>query len=127
MLSAAALGMAAYGVYSIGLGLCGMLGCVSLEVWADLGLIGLGLLLLLAAAFVRVRFPGGLPLAASAMLGLQALALHNDLHFFGRTVVAFQVARGVMAGALLLLAIAGSKTDREPPPPSAPARHMTRP
>jgi len=109
MLTAAALGMLAYGLYSAGLGLAGLLGLVALEVWANLGLIVLGLLLALAAAFVRVRLPGGLALALSAMLGLQALALHNDLHFYGATTVPPQALRGACAALLLVLAYAGGR------------------
>jgi len=109
MLTAAALGMLAYGLYSAGLGLAGLLGFVALEVWANLGLIVSGLLLALAAAFVRVRLPGGLALALSAMLGLQALALHNDLHFYGATTVPPQALRGASAALLLVLAYAGGR------------------
>lgn len=109
MLTAATLGMLAYGLYSAGLGLAGLLGFVALEVWANLGLIVSGLLLALAAAFVRVRLPGGLALALSAMLGLQALALHNDLHFYGATTVPPQALRGACAALLLVLAYAGGR------------------
>jgi hypothetical protein len=107
MLTAATLGMAGYGAYSAGLGLVGFMGLVPLEFWANLGLVGLGLLLMLSAAFVRVRMPGGMALALSAMLGLQSLALHNDLHFFGRTVPFFQIARGALAALLVVLAWRG--------------------
>ena len=113
MLTASALGMAGYGVYSAGLGMAGLAGFVRLEVWANLGLIGLGLLLMLSAAFVRVRMPGGLALALSAMLGLQALALHNDVHFFGRAVLALQIARGAFAALLVALAAWGGRTAPE--------------
>ena len=109
MLTAATLGMLAYGLYSAGLGLAGLLGFVALEVWANLGLIVSGLLLALAAAFVRVRLPGGLALALSAILGLQALALHNDLHFYGATTVPPQALRGASAALLLVLAYAGGR------------------
>lgn len=112
MLTASALGMLAYGLYSAGLGVAGLLGAVRLEVWANLGLIGFGLLLMLAAAFVRVRLPGGLALALSALLALQALALHNDLHFFGRTVPLFQLARGTLALVLVGLAVLGARAAR---------------
>jgi len=101
--------MLAYGLYSAGLGLAGLLGAVRLEVWANLGLIGFGLLLMLSAAFVRVRLPGGLALALSALLALQALALHNDLHFFGRVVPLFQIARGTSAAVLVALAVLGAR------------------
>jgi hypothetical protein len=112
MLTAATLGMLGYGLYSAGLGLAGLLGFVVLEAWADLGLIVLGLLLTLSAAFVRVRLPGGLALALSAMLGLQALALHNDLHFFGAARPDIQALRGAFAALLAILAYAGGRRAR---------------
>jgi hypothetical protein len=108
MLTAGALGMLGYGLYSAGLGLAGLLGLVVLDVWADLVLVLLGLLLALSAALVRVRFPGGLALALSAMLSLQALALHNDLHFYGRIVPLLQALRGAYVVLLLVLAYVGS-------------------
>jgi hypothetical protein len=116
MLTAAALGMVGYGFYSAGLGLAGLLGFVPLEVWANLGLIVLGLLLMLSAAFVRVKMPGGLALALSALLGLQALALHNDLHFFGATMPVMQVARGAFAALLAVLAYRGGRQPGDPGP-----------
>jgi hypothetical protein len=108
MLTAAALGMAGYGFYSAGLGLAGLLGFVALEVWANLALVAFGLLLALSAAFVRVRMPGGLALAMSAMLSLQGLALHNDLHFFRGMMPVMQIARGAFAAGLVILALAGA-------------------
>jgi len=114
MPTAAALGMAGYGLYSAGLGLAGLLGFLPLEVWANLGLVGFGLLLLLSAAFVRVRLPGGLALAISAMLSLQALALHNDLHFFGRTLPVMQAARAAFASLLVALAYWGARQAERP-------------
>ena len=116
MLTAAALGILGYGLYSAGLGLAGLLGFVALEAWANLGLVALGLLLMLSAAFVRVRIPGGLALALSAMLSLQALALHNDLHFFGRMMPVMQALRGAFAAILLALAYFGGRlADTEDP------------
>src|ERR1035437_9470513 len=82
MLTAATLGLAAYGVYSASLGAVDFFRSPGLDWWADVALIVLGLLLLLAAAFVRVRLPGGLALALGALLALQALSLHNDMHFY---------------------------------------------
>ncbi len=107
LLSAACLGMAGYAVYSIGAGLFDLLIGHHLELLPNLGLVGLGLLLLVGAAFVRVLFPGGLALALGAMLGLQALALHNDAHWYGRIVLLPQVGRGLFAGALALVAFVG--------------------
>ncbi len=108
MLSVAVLGMAIYGVYSAGLGLVDLFGVYGLDWWADLALVGLGLVLMLSAAFVRVFIPGGLALAAGALLGLQALSFHNDVHFYGRVLILPQVVRGVIAGGLLIMAQAGT-------------------
>jgi len=112
MLSLASLGMAVYGLYSAGLGVADLFGVVGLDWWADLTLVGLGLLLMLASAFVRVLMPGGLALAASAVLGLQALSLHNDFHFYGAILGAPQVARGMLGGGLLVMAYAGARASR---------------
>lgn len=116
MLTAATLGMVGYGLYSAGLGLAGLLGFGVLEPWADLGLVVLGLLLALSAAFVRVRLPGGLALALSAMLSLQGLALHNDLHFFGVTRPDMQALRGAFAALLMILAYQGGRRAAAGPP-----------
>jgi hypothetical protein len=68
----------------------------------ELGLIFFGMLLVLAAAFVRVRLPGGVAFAIGAMLGLQALAVHAAVHL--GTGIAPQIVRGAIA--LLLVTIA---------------------
>ena len=109
MLSLAVLGMAVYGLYSTGLGVTDLFDVFGLDWWADLMLIGLGLLLILASAFVRVLIPGGLALAASALLGLQALSLHNDVHFYGAILVLPQVVRGLLGAGLLAMAFAGAR------------------
>jgi hypothetical protein len=74
-----------------------------LELWAELGLMAFGALLALAAAFVRVRLPGGLAFAIGAMLGLQALAVHDAVHLGGG--VAPQMVRGAIAIVLVALAL----------------------
>jgi|WetSurMetagenome_2_1015567.scaffolds.fasta_scaffold272452_1 hypothetical protein len=109
MLSVAVLGFAIYGVYSTGLGLVDLFGVYGLDWWADLGLVALGLVLTLSAAFVRVLIPGGLALAAGALLALQALSFHNDVHFYGRLLILPQVVRGVVAAGLLALAYEGAR------------------
>ncbi len=111
MLTAATLGLAAYGIYSAGLGAFDLFRSPGLDWWADLALIALGLLVLLSSAFVRVRMPGGLALALSGLLALQGLSLHNDLHFYGDILVAPQVMRAVMAGGLAALAYAGGRLE----------------
>jgi hypothetical protein len=109
LLSAACLGMAGYAAYSIGEGLFDLFVGHHLEILANLGLVALGLVLLLGAALVRVLVPGGLALALGAMLGLQALALHNDAHWYGGIVLVRQLARGLVAGGLALAAFVGGK------------------
>ncbi len=112
MLSAATLGLAAYGLYSAGLGLFDAFRSPGLDWWADAALVVLGLLLLMAAVLVRLRIPGGLALSVSGLSALQALALHNDMHFYGDILVAPQVVRGVIAAGLAALAFAGTRLAR---------------
>ena len=106
MLTIASLGMVAYGVYSVGWALVDLVRGARLELWAELGLIAFGGLLTLAAAFVRVRLPGGLAFAIGAMLGLQALAVHDAVHLGGG--IAPQIARGSIAIVLVAMALSGS-------------------
>jgi hypothetical protein len=102
VLTIAALGMFVYGLYSVGWAVVDLFGGAQLELWAELGLMFFGVLLVLAAAFVRVRLPGGLAFAIGAMLGLQALAVHDAAHL--GTGIAPQIARGAIT--LVLVAIA---------------------
>jgi hypothetical protein len=103
MLTAAALGMLVYGVYSIGWVVADLLSGARLELWAELGLMVFGVLLVLAAAFVRVRLPGGLAFAIGALLGLQALGVHSAAHF--RTGAAPEIVRGAIALVLVAMAL----------------------
>lgn len=91
-----------YGVYSIGWALADLIRGAGIELWAELGAIGFGLLLALSAAFVRVRLPGGLALAIGAMLGLQALAVHAAAHLASGLVP--QVVRALLGLSLVGLA-----------------------
>jgi len=84
-------------------------GVYGLDWWADAALLALGLVLVLGAAFVRLLIPGAFALAAGALLGLQALSLHNDTHFYGRVLVFPQVVRGVVAAVLLAMAYEGTR------------------
>ncbi len=102
----ASLGMFAYGVYSVGWAAADLIRGARLELWAELGLVVFGALLVLAAAFVRVRLPGGLAFAIGALLGLQALAVHDAVHL--QTGVTPQIIRAVVAITLALVALAGS-------------------
>ena len=112
MLTAATLGMAGYGVYSIAAALVDLLFTSRMEVVADLALAAFGLLLVLAAAFVRVLIPGGLALAVGALLGLQALSVHSDVHLGGTLAVAPQLVRGGLAVLLVGLACLGTRAAR---------------
>ena len=114
MLTAATLGMFGYGSYSVVWAVVDLVRGAQLELWAELGLIVFGLLLVLSAALVRVGIPGGLAASIGAMLGLQALAVHDAVHLGGG--VAPQIVRAVVAAALVAFAWVGS---REPGRPAA--------
>lgn len=107
MLTLATLGMFGYGTYSVAWAVVDLFRGPQLELWAELGLIAFGLLLVLSAALVRVRIPGGLAAAIGAMLGLQALAVHDAVHL--GSGLAPQVARGVFAAVLVALAWFGAE------------------
>jgi hypothetical protein len=109
MLTASTIGFAAYGAYAAIAGLVDLIGPSRLEVWIDVLGVAFGALLVLAAAFVRVGIPGGLALAIGAMFGLQALALHDASHLYGAVALAPQIARGILAGTLALLAWLGGR------------------
>jgi hypothetical protein len=109
MLTAAALGMFSYGMYSAGSAVVNLFQGAHLELWAELGSIVFGALLVLAAAFVRVRLPGGLAFAIGAMLGLQALAVHAAGHLGGG--IEAQLARASIAIVLVAL-VAGHNVQR---------------
>lgn len=109
MLTLASLGLAGYGLYAIIVGIVDLVGRSTLEVWANLASILLGIALVLAAAFVRVSMPGGLALALAGVLGLQSLALHNAAHLYGGVAPLPQIMRAVFAGLLILLAYLGSE------------------
>ena len=113
MLTIASLGMFSYGIYSAGWAAADLLRGARLELWAELGLIAFGALLALASAFVRVRLPGGLAFAIGAILGLQALAVHNAVHLGGG--VAPQVVRGSIAVVLVAMALSDARPSPAPP------------
>jgi hypothetical protein len=98
--------MFGYATYSIAWAVVDLLQGARLELWAELALIGFGLLLALSAAFVRVRLPGALAFALGSLLGLQALAVHSAAHL--GTGVFPQIARAVVAVTLLALAYGGT-------------------
>ncbi len=114
MLPFASLGMAFYGIWSAAGAAADLVGARALEFWADAATFLFGVILLLAAALVRVRLPGGLALAIGALLGLQALALHRAAHLDGAVYLFPQLGRAAFAATLVLLAFLGSR--RQPPP-----------
>ena len=113
MLTVATLGIFAYGAYSAAWAVVDVIGGARLEMWAELGLILFGLLLALSAAFVRVRLPGGLAFAVGAMLGLQALAVHNAVHL--ETGLSPQIGRAILSATLVALAAASGRPDHAGP------------
>jgi hypothetical protein len=105
VLTIATLGMFGYGTYSAAWAVVDVIQGARLELWAELLILLFGLLLVLAAAFVRVRLPGGLAVAIGAMLALQALAVHTAAHLDSGMVP--QIGRAVLAFFLVGSAVAG--------------------
>lgn len=112
MLSLATLGMFGYGTFSLVWAVVDLLRGAQLELWAELGLIAFGLLLVLSAALVRVRIPGGLAAGISAMLGLQALAVHDAVHLGGG--ITPQIVRAAFGAALVAVAWFGAEKASAP-------------
>ncbi len=108
-MTAATLGMAIYGAYSVVWGVIDLFLRSRVELWANFAVIVFGVILVLAAAFVRVLIPGGLALAIGALLGLQALSIHWDVHPAGRVVLGLQVVRGAFALLMVGLALEGGR------------------
>jgi hypothetical protein len=107
MLTLSALGMFAYGAYSIGWAIHDLARGAQLEVWAELGLMAFGALLAFSALLVRLRVPGGVNVAVGALLGLQALAVHNAAHL--EAGLAPQMGRATLAVVLVALAVVGRR------------------
>jgi len=93
----------------MGLGAYDALFAHRLDLWAGILLVVVGAPLAASSVLVRLVVPGGLALAVGAMLSLQALAIHNDLHWYGRVVVVPQLARGAFAITLAALSLAGGR------------------
>lgn len=117
MLSIATLGMFSYGTYSIVWALVDVVRGARLELWADVALVLFGALLVVSAAFVRVRLPGGLALAIGAMLGLQALAVQSALQL--GSGLAPQIGRGLLGLLLVGLTLGDGDNRRVDGGPSA--------
>ena len=111
MLTAATLGMTCYGLYSLGTGLLDLFGASQLGPLANVGLIILGAMLVLAGLLVRVGLPGSLALALAALFGLQSLALHNAGHLYGQIAPEPQIARALFGLVLVALAYFGRSSD----------------
>ncbi len=111
MLTAATLGMTCYGLYSLVMGLLDLFGASRLEVLANVGLILLGAMLVLAGLLVRVGLPGSLALALAALFGLQSLSLHNAGHLYGQIAPEPQAARALFGAVLVALAYFGRSDD----------------
>ena len=76
----------------------------------SLAVIAFGLLLLLGSVIARVRIPGGLPIVAAALLGLQALDVHNASHL--GTPLPWQWARALVSALLMAAAFYGGLPHR---------------
>lgn len=113
MLKLATLGMSLYATYSIGWAANDLFQGAQLETWADAGMIGFGALLAFAVVLVRARIPGGLAFAVAALLGLQALDVHNAAHL--DTSLGLQVARAAYGCAIVATVVIGGLRGREDP------------
>ncbi|HIN53249.1 MAG TPA: hypothetical protein EYM79_02970 [Planctomycetes bacterium] len=111
MLRTAALGMFLYGGYCVVDGLIDFVFAEKLEWWANLWGLFSGILLAFGAIFTRISFPGGLALAISGLLGLQAISLHNEIHLYGQLSQTQQLSRIALAALLLTLGHYGWNPD----------------
>lgn len=111
MLTVASLGMTCYGLYSLGTGLADLVGASRLDLLANVGLMLLGAMLVLAGLLIRIGLPGSLALALAALFGLQSLALHNAGHLYGQIAPEPQVARALFGAVLVALAYFGRNDD----------------
>ncbi|MBI4476550.1 MAG: hypothetical protein HY654_05210 [Acidobacteria bacterium] len=108
-MSLAAVGMSGYGLYAAGRGTFDLVVLHDFEIIVGIAMAVFGLVLIVAAALVRVVMPGGLALAIGAMLALQALAIHNAQHLYGDVAILPQLALGSAAALLVALSAYGSR------------------
>lgn len=101
--------MSGYGLVAAARGVFDLVALHDFEIIIGLALVVFGLMLIVAAALVRVVIPGGLALAIGAMLGLQALAIHHAVHLHGDAAILPQAMLGSAAAALVALAAYGSR------------------
>lgn len=99
VLALSALGLWMTALYAAAWSVVDLVHGGSLEPWANLLALLAAALLAAATFLVRAQVPGGLPLAASGLLALQALAVHSAAHL--ETGVGWQIARAVVALGLL--------------------------
>jgi len=108
MLTAATLGMTGYGLYAVGAALIDVFGPAQLSWIANLIAVALGALLVAAGVCIRVRLPGSLALALTALFGLQSLSLHSAARLYGQVAPEPQIARALFGAVLVGLAYFGA-------------------
>ena len=108
MLTAATLGMTGYGLYAVGAALVDFFGPAQLSWIANLIAVALGALLVAAGVCIRVRLPGSLALALTALFGLQSLSLHSAARLYGQVAPEPQIARALFGAVLVGLAYFGA-------------------
>jgi len=104
--------MLGYGIYAAGWSLVDLLIRARLEAWADMTTAATALLLVPAAVLIRAGIPGGLPLGLAALLGLQAISLHNSMHLYGEIQVWTEAGRAAFGAVVMLVAAAGQRDER---------------
>lgn len=109
-MNAATLLLSVYGTWAIAWGAYDLARLERVETWAAGAVIAFGLLLLLGSVIARVRIPGGLPIVAAALLGLQALDVHNASHL--GTPLPWQWARALVSALLMAAAFYGGLPHR---------------
>jgi hypothetical protein len=112
VLTLATLGLVGYALWDAARAAAGLMGPRGVEIWANLATIVLAVILLVSAALVRVRMPGGLALAIGALLGLQAFALNAAAGVYGTIALAPQIGRAVFAALVVLLALFGGRNKK---------------
>ncbi|MCX6538936.1 MAG: hypothetical protein NT151_08390 [Acidobacteria bacterium] len=111
MLTAATLALLGYALYTVGWSVIDLVVWSRLERWADVATSAIALLLFPAAVLIRARIPGGLPLGFAALLGLQAISLHNSMHLYGEIRVLAESARAAFWSGVMVLALAGQRKE----------------
>ena len=105
------LALVGYASYAVGWSLLDIILWSTLEVWANLATMVAAALLVPAAVLVRARIPGGLPLAFAALVGVQAISLHNSMHIHGEIWVLGESLRGAFGAGMMALAVIGQQRE----------------